>query len=329
MGFQVLLFYKFVRLENPAAIADAQRELAKGLGLRGRILIASEGLNGTLSGTVEATERYMEATRNLPEFADLVFKIDPAEDHVFPRLAVKVRDEIVTLGEPLEHPEQTGPFLEPAEWREMLKHPDALILDIRNDYEYEIGHFEGAIRPDVQSFKEFPEWLDKTLEGRQDRPVLTYCTGGIRCEKLTAYLAGKGVPNVFQLHGGIIAYGKDPETRGAGWQGECFVFDDRVTVPINPEAKPVANCLHCAAPTSRYQNCAAVDCNRMYVCCAACEEVHAHSCSPECEIAPRRREPRTRLAPDLRSERVRIRRQAQRANLRGKRRAKVESKDAG
>jgi UPF0176 protein len=250
------------------------------------------------------------------------FKVDQAEGHVFPRLSVKARDEIVTLGEEAP-PELTGHFLEPAAWKEMLKDPRALILDIRNDYEFEIGRFEGAIRPDVQTFKEFPEWLNRTLQGNEDRPILTYCTGGIRCEKLTAYLRKEGFDNIYQLHGGIVTYGK--ETDGAGWQGECFVFDDRVSVPISESAEAVASCHHCRAMTSRYQNCAAVDCNRLYVCCEECARTNDHCCSAECQTSPRQRETRSKLAPALRSEGVKIRRQRYRANLRGKRRAKGET----
>jgi len=287
MSYEVMLFYKFTPIEDPDELARSQRAMCEELGLLGRILVADEGLNGTLSGEASACQAYRDRMRQDPRFADMVFKVDPAEGHVFPRLSVKRKLEIVHFGaEGAPKPwEKTGRRLSPREWYEMLGRDDVVVIDGRNDYEYEIGHFEGAVRPDVSTFREFPAWVERHKDEWRGKKVLTYCTGGIRCEKLSGYLMEQGIDEVYQLDGGIITYGKDPEVRGRKFLGKCYVFDDRVAVRINQteEDTVIAHCSICGAPCDRYINCGYLDCHRRFLCCEACERDMHGFCSPSCE----------------------------------------------
>lgn len=285
--YQILLYYKFVRIENSEEFAAEHLEYCRANGLKGRILIASEGINGTVSGTIEQTEKYMADMKANPLFADMVFKIDPSEGHAFRKLFVRHKKELVTLryDRPIDPEHISGQRLSPKEFHDYLLRDDVIVLDGRNDYEYDIGHFRNAIRPDIETFKEFPEWIDKNLEEFKDRPILTYCTGGIRCEKLTSVMLDKGFKDVYQLDGGIVTYGKDEEVKGRLFDGKCYVFDERISVPINrtDEDVVIASCMHCGTTTDRYINCTDSTCNKQYVCCEACEEERNGFCSHECE----------------------------------------------
>ncbi|MBU3741760.1 MAG: rhodanese-related sulfurtransferase [Candidatus Kapabacteria bacterium] len=290
--YNALLYYKFVGIDDTAAVAENQRTLCLQLNLRGRILVASEGINGTLSGTDEACRRYTEAMYADVRFSDMVFKTDEVDGHVFDDLSVKVKTELVTFrcdrpGDPASH---TGQRLSPEQWLNFMERGDAIIIDGRTGYEYDVGHFRGAIRPPVDSFRDFPQWIRETFAEDKHRPILTYCTGGIRCEKLTSFLLEEGFSDVYQLDGGIVTYGKDPVTKGAKWDGTCYVFDQRLTVPINhtDDRRVVGACHHCGEPTERYVNCANIDCHRQHLTCSACEATFKRSCSPACMEAPRR-----------------------------------------
>ena len=208
--YRVLLFYKFVRIDNPEQFTAEHLQYCKDLGVKGRILIASEGINGTLSGTVQQTERYMRDLQANPLFSDIVFKIDEADGHTFKKMFVRHKKELVTFRyeKELDPNRIGGKRLSPAEFYEQLQNEDVIVLDGRNDYEYDIGHFRGAIRPEVESFREFPEWIRNNLSGYKDKKVLTYCTGGIRCEKLTGFLLSEGFSDVAQLEGGIVTLRK-------------------------------------------------------------------------------------------------------------------------
>jgi UPF0176 protein len=176
--------------------------------------------------------------------------------------------------------------LSPKEFYEALQREDVVVIDARNDYEYDIGHFRNAIRPEVKVFRDFPEWIRKNLSQYKDRKVLTYCTGGIRCEKLSGFLIREGFQDVSQLHGGIITYGKDPEVRGRLFDGKCYVFDERISVPINQEEDIiVGRCHHCGRPEDRYINCAYDPCHTQHICCPECEEAHKGYCSITCQEA--------------------------------------------
>ncbi|MFD0715019.1 rhodanese-related sulfurtransferase [Paenibacillus sp. GCM10027626] len=285
--YRILLYYKYVHIDQYEQFAAEHLAYCKELGVKGRILVAEEGINGTLSGTVEQTDAYMAHMHSNPLFADMVFKIDEADEHAFKKIFVRPKKELVTLrhDRPLDPNKVSGKRLAPKEFYDKLQREDVVILDGRNDYEYDLGHFRNAIRPSVESFREFPEWVRANLKDAKDKPILTYCTGGIRCEKLTAFLIEEGFQDVSQLEGGIVTYGKDPEVQGRLFDGKCYVFDERISVPINhtDEDIVVGRCYHCGQPSDRYINCADDTCHRQHICCEACDEVHEQYCSPACK----------------------------------------------
>jgi UPF0176 protein len=288
MKYRILLYYKYVPIEDPVAFADEHRAFCQSLGVKGRILISHEGINGTLSGTVAQTNQYMKRMHQHPLFHDILFKIDEHENHAFKKLFVRPRKELVTwrLEEDVDPNALTGKHLSPKEFYEHLQREDVIVIDGRNDYEHDIGHFRGAIRPEIASSREFPAWIRKHLHPYKEQKIVTYCTGGIRCEKLTALLLKEGFQDVAQLEGGIITYGKDPDVKGALFDGKCYVFDERISVPINQiENVVVGRCYHCGKPEDRYLNCQYRFCNKQHVVCAACEEKYHHYCSPKCEEA--------------------------------------------
>lgn len=285
--YQILLYYKFVAIPDPEAFTMEHLAYCKALGLKGRILIAEQGINGTVSGTVEQTEQYMKDLRSDPLFADIVFKIDPAEQHVFRKMFVRHKKELVTLryDQEINPAVKTGQHLSPQQFYNYLQREDVIVLDGRTDYEYDLGHFRNAIRPDVESFKEFPTWIEQNMQQFKDRPILTYCTGGIRCELLTGVMMDQGFNNVYQLDGGIVTYGKDPEVQGRLWDGKCYVFDERISVQINQteEDVVVGTCYHCGQLADTLINCADDTCHRQHIVCDPCQESHHQYCSPACE----------------------------------------------
>ncbi|WP_134686613.1 oxygen-dependent tRNA uridine(34) hydroxylase TrhO [Brevibacillus migulae] len=290
--YRILLYYKYVPIENPEEFAAAHLQMCKDIGLKGRIIVAEEGLNGTVSGTIAQTDEYIAQLRKDPRFADMPIKIDEADGHAFKKMFVRHKPELVTwrLEEKVDPNRLTGKHLKPAEWYEMLQRDDVVVLDGRNAYEYDIGHFRGAIRPEVESSREFPEWIRENFSKFKDKKVLTYCTGGIRCEVLSGILLREGFEEVYQLDGGIVTYGKDPEVKGQLFDGKCYVFDERISVPINQvEDVVVGTCYHCGKKEDRYVNCANPECNLQHIVCPECEIEHKRSCSKECEEHPRNR----------------------------------------
>lgn len=284
--YRILLYYKYVPIADPAVFAAEHLDYCKSLGVKGRILIAEEGINGTLSGTLEQTERYMADMRANPLFADMVFKIDYAEEHTFKKLFVRHKKELVTLryDRKLNPHTDGGKRLKPKEFYDYLQRDDVVVLDGRSGYEYDLGHFRGAIRPDLDAFREFPEWIRANMEAHKGKPILTYCTGGIRCEMLTAVLREEGFEDVYQLDGGIVTYGQDPEVQGKDFDGSCYVFDERISVRINQaEHKVVGTCHHCGAATEQYINCADDTCHHQHLCCDDCLQTHSGYCSSACE----------------------------------------------
>jgi len=285
--YRVLLYYKYVTIENYEEFAKEHLDFCKQLGVKGRILVAREGINGTLSGTTEQAQAYMDAMHAHPLFQDMVFKVDEADGHAFKKIFVRPRNELVTfrLEDDINPNELTGKRLKPKEFMEALQQEDVIVIDGRNDYEYDVGHFRGAIRPGVESFREFPDWIRENLSQFKDKKVLTYCTGGIRCEKLSGFLIREGFQDVNQLDGGIVTYGKDPEVQGRLWDGKLYVFDERITVRVNQtdEETIVGKCLHCGTPSEKYINCTYDFCHNHHIVCEACEEAKHGYCSEACE----------------------------------------------
>ncbi|MGA9289962.1 MAG: rhodanese-related sulfurtransferase [Anaerobacillus sp.] len=290
--YRVLLFYKYVQIENPEEYVEEHLNFCKENNLKGRILIAEEGINGTLSGTIEDTEKYIEMMHADERFADLFFKIDEAAEHPFKKMHVRYRSELVTLRLEDDHSpnEVGGKHLKPAEWREAMQQDDVIILDTRNDYEYDLGHFRGAIKPDIKNFRDLPEWVQENLADQKEKKILTYCTGGIRCEKFTGWLVNQGFEDVNQLDGGIVTYGKDEETKGELWDGQCYVFDGRISVPINQKDHVVVGRDYFTGePCERYVNCASPECNKQIITSEENEHKYLRGCTHECRTSPRNR----------------------------------------
>ncbi|AJD89757.1 sulfurtransferase [Jeotgalibacillus malaysiensis] len=285
MDYRVLLYYHYTKIEDPEAVAAEHLDFCKELGLKGRILVAHEGINGTCSGTIEQTDAYMEAMKNNPLFEGIVFKIDEAEGHTFKKMHVRPRPELVNLSleDDINPNELTGRYLSPKEFYEEMQREDTIVLDARNTYEYDVGHFRGAIRPDVETFRDLPNWVRENRHMLEGKRVLTYCTGGIRCEKFSGWLVKEGFEDAAQLHGGIATYGKDPEVKGQLWDGQMYVFDERLTVPINQVEHVVVGRDHFdGTPCERYINCSNPDCNKQILAHEENEEKYLGGCSIEC-----------------------------------------------
>jgi len=290
-SFQVLLYYRYVSIPNPEEYVTRHRAYCEELGLRGRILISAEGINGTVSGPTAATETYMATLLADPVTAEIEFKIDQADDHVFPKLSVKLRPEIVTLGLPgeadIDPNELSGARLSPSEFHATMQEENVVVIDGRNDYEADLGHFKSALCPPIRNFREFPDWLKANEDRIRGRKILTYCTGGIRCEKLSGYLRREGFDQVYQLDGGIVKYGKDPEVRGRDFEGLCYVFDERVGVEVNhtETRRIISHCRHCGTEEPRYGNCRLPSCNEQIFVCPACRESHGLFCGKSCRAS--------------------------------------------
>ncbi|PAF20816.1 hypothetical protein CHH58_14470 [Terribacillus saccharophilus] len=288
--YRVLLYYNYVDIEDPEVFAQEHLKACKELGLKGRILVAKEGINGTCSGTIEQTQAYMDMMHAKPGFEEMVFKIDEADEHAFKKMHVRARPELVTLRleDDIDPREMTGNYLSPQEFYEAMQDENTVVLDARNDYEFDLGHFRGAIRPDIETFRDLPDWVRENKDILEGKRVLTYCTGGIRCEKFSGWLVREGFEDVGQLHGGIATYGKDPEVQGKLWDGRMYVFDTRISVPINQtEHVIVAKDYFDGQPCERYVNCADPSCNRQIICSEENEHKYLRGCSDSCRRSPR------------------------------------------
>ena len=292
MNYQVLLYYHYTYIEDLKKFKEEHDLWCKSLNLLGRIYITQEGINGTVSGTVQETETYMQGLKENPKFKGIAFKIDEAENHVFKKLKIKIKNELVNLSleDDVNPLEITGEYLEPIQFYERLSDPDTVVIDARNTYEYDLGHFKGAIRPDIETFRELPQWIRENKTHIEGKKIITYCTGGVRCEKFSGWLKREGFSNVAQLHGGIVTYSKDPIVQGQLWNGLCYVFDERLSVPINKvEHVVVGRDYFTGEPCERYINCANPDCNKQIICSEENEVTNLGSCSLECREHPRNR----------------------------------------
>ncbi|MCC5894612.1 MAG: rhodanese-related sulfurtransferase [Alkalibacterium sp.] len=292
-NYRVLLYYKYVTIDNPEQFRIDHLNLCNTLGLKGRILVSEEGINGTVSGTIDQTDQYMEAVKSDDRFDDLFFKMDPADGHAFKKMHVRYRPEIVSLQlgeEDLDPNQLTGQYLEPEEFKAALEDENTIVLDARNDYEYDLGHFRGAVRPDIRSFRELPEWIKENKETFMNKRVVTYCTGGVRCEKFSGWLLKEGFEDVAQLHGGIHNYGTHPKTQGELWDGKMYVFDERISVDINRVNKTViSKDWFDGTPSERYINCGNPRCNRQIITSEENEHKYLRGCTHECRISPENR----------------------------------------
>ena len=280
-GYPVILFYKYAALADPASFAASQRERCEALGLKGRILIAAEGINGTLAGPRAAVDQYVAALKSNAPFADIEIKVGEGDENTFPKLVVKVRREIVTLGAGIPLTADQDNHLSPADWKRMIEEdPDVVLVDVRNRYESAAGQFENAVACDIEHFRELPGYVER-LESLKDRKVLMYCTGGIRCEKASALFRSKGFANVFQLHGGIVTY--QEQFGNEHWLGECFVFDQRMSVRVEEGLVPIGKCAHTGRGTNRFVNCLHDPCHVLFLLAEETEKENGETrLCPEC-----------------------------------------------
>jgi UPF0176 protein len=287
MSYIALAYYLFVPLEDPLLEVRKHKEFFEKKECTGRIYISEEGINGQMSGTIADAEAYIIWLKADPRFEAVDFKMNPTQEQIFPRMTVKYRNQLVALDQKIDVAD-TAERVSPQKWREMLESGRYWVLDVRNRYEWEIGHFEGAHLPPLENFREFPTYAEKLSQeiDPETTPVMMYCTGGIRCELYSVILKKKGFKNVYQLHGGVINYGLQEGKKH--WKGKLFVFDDRLAVSIDGhESEPIAHCLHCQLPNDTYYNCANMDCNELFVCCSSCLTIFSGCCSHQCQKNPR------------------------------------------
>lgn len=289
MDYQILLYYLYTDIDDVVSLKAAHTYLCNQLELKGRVLLANEGINGTLSGTKENTDRYMEIMKHDPVFEGIVFKVDEAKEHAFGKLKVKIKPELVNLSldDDVDPRQLTGDYVSPQEFQAAMHRDDTIVIDARNDYEFDLGHFKGAIRPDIEVFRDLPQWIEENESLLEGKKILTYCTGGVRCEKFSGWLKQKGYTDVGQLHGGIVTYGKDESVRGEDWEGLCYVFDERIAVPVNHvNPSVVGKDYFTGEPCERYINCANPTCHRQMICSEESEAKHLGSCSDQCRLSP-------------------------------------------
>ena len=249
----VAALYRFVRFDDPASLRAPLLALCDKLGIKGTLLLAREGINGTVAGSDNAIAALVDHLRGLPDCAALDVKYSTAAEMPFHRMKVRLKREIVTMGEPDVDPRASvGRYVAPEEWNALIADPDTLVIDTRNDYEVAIGSFAGAVDPHTPSFRDFPTWFrehrQELLEGK--KKVAMFCTGGIRCEKSTSFLRAEGVEEVFHLKGGILKYLETVPAAESLWQGECFVFDERVAVGHGLAQGSYGLCRACRRPLS-------------------------------------------------------------------------------
>lgn len=271
MAIAIITFYKFVSLPDYTEQRDSLYTLCDQQGVKGTILLAEEGINGTLAGSPEAIDTVLATLREDSRLADLAWKRSLADEMPFERLKVKLKREIVTFGVPEANPNQlVGTYVEPQDWNALISDPEVLVIDTRNDYEVAIGTFQRAENPSTQSFREFPTYVQQTLDPQKHRKVAMFCTGGIRCEKASSYMLSQGFEEVYHLKGGILKYLEEVPPDESLWQGECFVFDQRVAVQHGVAPGSYDSCRGCGRPIS--------EADKIHpdyeegVCCAHCAD---------------------------------------------------------
>lgn len=277
---KVLLFYKFEEIKDPDYWVRKHKQKCAEIGVLGKVLVAHEGINGSVSGTPEQVEEYKKYVHSLPGFEDVWFKEETAVEHPFTKMEIRVRKEIIRLDRDVDI-KNKGRYLTPQEFLDFYNKEDFIVLDARNYYEYDLGRFKNAINPNIKSFREFPNFIDG-FEKKIDKKkkIVMYCTGGIRCEKASAYMKELGFENIYQLEGGVINFCQQlPNTV---WEGKCFVFDKRLLSDINQNNKPITRCIHCNIESDLLKNCKHLACDKLVVLCAACQKKLQGCCSEEC-----------------------------------------------
>ena len=287
--YRVLLFYKYVDVDDPGSIVNEHLDWCLANDIKGRVFFAKEGVNGTVSGKIEHIERYKAHLTNYPMFNDIWFKEDEADEHAFMKMHVRLKGEIVSSSLVNTSLKNGGKRLSPKELKKFYDEgKDFIIVDARNSYESDIGKFKDAITPPIKNFREWKRVVDE-LNKFKDKTIVTYCTGGIRCEKASAYMVEQGFKDVYQLDGGIHNFiNQFPDTY---WEGGMFVFDERrvVTTNTKDELIHIAKCYYCRKPTTYYINCHNRDCDKLFVCCHDCKVEQDYCCSDECRNSTNKR----------------------------------------
>jgi UPF0176 protein len=274
MSYQILLYYKYVEVADPLAVKLWQKALCQSLGLKGRIIVAKEGINGTVEGTIVAIKQYVRVMQEYPAFQDIIYKRSEGSGAAFPTLSVKVRKDIIS--DSVAHwgvnpTELTGKYLTADEldaWYESGK--KFYLVDMRNTYEHQSGYFENAILPDIENFRDLPKVLPE-LQKLTDAPIVTVCTGGVRCEKATGLLLKHGLQDVYQLKDGIVTYMENYPNKH--FKGKLYVFDNRIVMGFHTDDeahKVVGRCVLCHNPSEHYVNCTNDACHRHLICCEDC-----------------------------------------------------------
>ena len=286
-NYYILLYYCYTPIENPEEFREKHHFLCLTLNLRGRIILSSEGINGTLSGLKPDCEKYMHTIKTDPRFSNIDFKIQAHDSHAFNKLHVRYKPEIVHSGIKTTNFNKRGSYISPKDLKRFMNQKDFMLLDVRSNYEHQMGKFKQALTLNISHFREFPQRTNELMTYKEKK-IITYCTGGVRCEKASAYLLEKRFKNVYQLHGGIIKYGF--ETDGEDFEGSCYVFDNRIKRKINTtNSSVISRCYVCNGIDDNMVNCANADCNRHIVICKKCMVIMEGVCSKECKTSPHKR----------------------------------------
>ncbi|GLU25945.1 MULTISPECIES: oxygen-dependent tRNA uridine(34) hydroxylase TrhO [Brucella/Ochrobactrum group] len=249
LPFTVAALYCFARLPQYESLREPLAELCCTNGIKGTLLLAAEGINGTVAGTQPAIEKLVAYITSIPELANPELKYSNATEMPFYRMKVRLKREIVTMGvDGIDPLKSVGTYIAPKDWNALIADEDTVVVDTRNDYEYAIGTFEGALDPNTKTFREFPEWVEQNRDKLEGKKIAMFCTGGIRCEKATAFVKGLGFDDVFHLKGGILKYLEDVPKEESMWNGECFVFDERVAIGHGLTESDIELCRACRRP---------------------------------------------------------------------------------
>jgi len=287
--YLILAYYHLVSIENPEQLVKEHKKFFKNLDVKGRLYISHEGINGQMSGEEGACVEYMTWLKQQSGFENVVFKIDAHHENIFFKMTIKTREQLVAFDHKVDLT-QRSPHMPPEEWKKHLEgDEDYLLIDVRNNYETDVGYFDGAELPPCKTFREFADYTQEELIEKRaipkDKKILMYCTGGIRCEYYSAYMKEQGFENIHQLEGGIINYAHKEGDQC--WNGKLFVFDDRLVEKLGDDDKSISACQHCDQMADTYYNCANMDCNLLFTCCKLCLEKHLGCCSDSCIQADR------------------------------------------
>lgn len=291
--FNVLLYYYYTKIDQPLDIMNQHKTFCSKLNIKGRIIIATEGINGTISGPIEDCNKFKIWLKNLMDIKKIDFKESECKNHLFDKLTIKVKDHIIKMGKEVDPTIKTGIHLSPSEFKKKMKQEDTIIVDFRSKMEHHLGKFKDAVTFNINNMYEIPNIYDKHEFFRDknnlNKHILTYCTGGIKCEKASSFLLEKGFKNVYQLEGGIIRYAK--EEQGEDFEGKCYVFDNRIGIDVNKiNPKNISFCYHCNKESDTMINCMNTKCNKHTTMCQQCYNSLDGCCSETCSKSETKRD---------------------------------------